>query len=267
MLRYGIFYLLICNTIKSYEDAKTRLPYSGVVSNFGFIIQTRFSEIKTSIVNLWHKDYISIVLVLISLCIVSQINFSFEKSNLYNDNKKIKRGLMQSMLLFSSLTTTKYITSTIQVEVLQNIKLYDIIPLFGSFLIILLNQKYINHVNYKYYNLFGIVTNTCFLSIKYIYTLPDYLNKLCIVLCWGFHFLINNPSRYILYITHSVDVIHHFIAFDLFIIILSNIVTIFMNNIYSMIFIIVLWMYAIIYSLKYYKKDIYCEECVNILQV
>ena len=266
-LRYGIFYLFICNTIKNSEDAKKILPYSGVVSNFGYIIQTRFSKINDAIISLWRRDFLSIIFTLVSLLLSSQINIHFEKLYLYNEHKKIKRGIVQSLLLFSSLTTTKFITNNIKVDLLTNIKLYDVIPFVGSFLIILLNQKHFIYTNYKFYHLFGILVNISFLLLKIFIDIPDYLNKLCIVLCWGSHFLINNPSRYILYIPHSVEIIHQFIAIDLFMVMLSNIVILVSNNIYTIVSIILLWISTVIYSLKYYKKDIYCEECVKVLQV
>ena len=266
-LRYGIFYLSICNTIKNREDAKKILPYSGVVSNFGYIIQTRFSKINDTIISLWQKKILSIILTVVSLVLSSQIDNNFEKSYLYNEHKKIKRGIVQSILLFSSLTTTKFITNDIHVDLLTNIKLYDIIPFVGSFFIILLNKKNFIYTNYKFYHLFGILVNISFLLLKIFIDFPDYLNKLCIVLCWGSHFLINNPSRYILYIPHSVEIIHQFISIDLFMVMLSNIVILVSNNINTIMAIILLWICTVVYSLKYYKKDNYCEECVKVLQV
>lgn len=266
-LRYGLYYLYITLSIKDRQEAVHRLPYCGVVSNFGYIIEKRFVEIHEKLNIPIHRNFQAGIFTILAVIFLIITKANFVKSHLFNDVTRYRRSLIQSSLLMSSYTTTFIIIKNIEKIQITSTRFFDVIPLISSFLIIFINQKFLQYIDFKYYRFFGIVINLLCTVLLHFFTLQHYVLKVFVITTLGFHYMISDPCRYMFYIMHSVDIIPYFITFDLIGLCICKFVLEFFSNLYINYVILPLWLYAIIFSSKYHEKDTYCEKCVQVLEV
>lgn len=268
IMRYFVYYMYVILSIKDYDEGIHRLPYCGVISNFGFVIENRMFDCieNTQIKNL-NLTFIPIISLTFGYIFLLLTKAKFEKSQLYNDITRYRRMFIKSSILFCSLSTTLLINKHIDIDNLKNHNWFDLIPIITSFLLIILNQQYLKYIPFWGYRYFGIIVNLS-LTVLYMFFFDNhYFQKVCIVLSWGIHFMITDPSRYMFYILHSLDIIPYFLAGDVLAVTLAKFAYDLNLPMYVNYIILAYWMVVSTFSIKYHTKDKYCARCVNVLEV
>ena len=265
-MRYFVYYTYVTFSIKNYDEGIHRLPYCGVISNFGFVVENRISQLVEK-VKTHNISYIPLSCSILGCIILLLTKGKFEKSLLYNDITRYRRMLIKSSILFCSLSTTLLINKHIEITNLDNHNWFDLIPIITSFLLILLNQQYLKYIPFWAYRYFGIIVNLSLTTSYIFFSENHYFQKVCIVLAWGVHFMITDPSRYMFYVLHSVDIIPYFLAGDILAVTLARIVYGLNLPIYVNYIIITYWIAVSTFAIKYHTKDKYCARCVNVLEV
>ena len=266
-IRYGFFYTYVTLSIKDRTEATQRLPYYGVVSNFGYIIENRIMLLHQQISIPLHKNIQAGVATLIAIICFSITKANFTKSNLYNDVTKYGRGFIQSGLLVCSYITTYIILKNIEKTEFESTKFLDAIPLISGFSIIFLNQCILKYINFEYRIYFGLFVNILSTILLNFFKLEHYILKVVMIVTIGFHYMISDPCRYMFYILHSETVIPYYITTDIIGLCISKLILEFYNNLYLNYAIIPIWITLVFYSKKLNEKDEYCERCVLTLEV
>jgi hypothetical protein len=266
ILRYVIFYMYIVLCIPNNEKGIHKLPYAAVISNCSYVIERR-SHIFMEMFSNETLKYASLGCAILGMLLTLTTRTNFEKSDLYNDVTRYRRMFTQSSLLFCSLFSTGLLTQHINIDSLDNNSMYDIVPLATSFLIILLNQQYLKYVPFSIYIYFGIIVNLGLTICTHFWSSDNSFQKIAVVLSYGCHFMISDPSRYMFYILHSQEVVPYFIAGDIAALIIARTLLQLIDTIYVNYVVLIFWTIISTFGKKYHIKDKFCERCVSVLEV
>jgi hypothetical protein len=268
ILRYAFFYQYHIQYTRSIKSAKKHFGFFGIISNLAFVIQTRLPD-GLERVNFKYAQYFTIPLIVISSLLFGLIFKQPPTNELYNDDITYKRTHNQSLLTFtgtlSTLTTLKYIKDYSDLN-----PFYETIPAVITIILVSINEN-IFSLHYRIYSLIPPISFMLCSGILafYPYSFADYVINGFYFFITTFHYILFDPTRFILYISHSQSVSSFYIGYDLIYIGLAYILSEYLHSIYkyAIIPLHALWLLLAYISKKYYLRDNATFDCIELTRM
>ena len=265
IVRYELFFEYILLKTDAITKGEHTFPYYALMSNVANVAEKKGVQLLTSL-NIKFALESAGILALLSLCNVVFLNTTFTKNPLFNDQIRIRRPLVQSsgllLAYYISLSQAKLLNN----ELLLFNSVYDVFPLAVMFSIVFANKhmlKYLTHKTYIYiYPTLIFITSivvllSSVLSLKY-----SFLEKTLYLVSVCSMYILFDPVRFCLYITHIPQLIQMYVAYDTCALMFATFLAYLYANVYVNLICCILFAGIVHYSRKYYNKDYLCMECI-----
>ena len=269
IIRYNIYYNSVIHTIESINNAQKKFVLYGIVSNFANVIELRAIDV----LRYFEPPYIllySLGFVFVG-CLTKCFVFKVVNNSLFNAEIKRRRLHIQSGITLCGFLSQHLITqgmvgsSDLYIE--RSLNIADYVPIAITCAIIFLS-RHVFKLSYRMYS-FLCPTISLVSYFTLLFTNNRYVSATVFAAIQTMFFVLFDPTRFILYVTHTYDVVSFFLAYDTLAIGLSYIMYPYLLSLYKVTIPMVncIWIGLVYYSVKYYRKDMESMECINLLEL
>lgn len=269
IFRYGVYYDALVHRMQSITDAKREFPYHGIVSNCANVFQLRLYTLARVVPEVYLL-YASAGCIAAGGIVCSSFWEDVQSHQLFNKDVKLRRLHVQSSIVFCAtlcrLATSRLVDGYIQ----STTYVYDFIPLVVS-LVLISVSKNVFLLHYRTYSLICPLASLCSTVAIIVLndTMPIYVSNSLYAIFQTMYFILFDPTRLILYVSHYNEAASMYVAYDILLMGLAHAANDALSGqaiSWVVVPVHVAWVLLAIYSKKYYLKDVDRLECIRMLE-
>lgn len=267
VVRLCVYYDQLSHQTQDIESAKTGHHWHGMVSNLGNILQLRAHTVYKMIPNRLVM-YSSMAFVVAGTALTTPWT-AHEKHILFNDEIKIRRMLLQSGIVFVASACKTLASRQVEPYTGDSQFWYDVAPLCVTFGVVWAGKN-VFKLHYRVYSMVcPIVSLLCSAAVVSTRNLDvPYVHNALYAIFQTMHYVIFDPVRLVLHVTHEPRVTSLWCACEMASICVASVFSYYAHVWfqYPLVILHVVWIWMAHFSKRYYLKDHQRMECINRLQ-